>query len=169
MTVEEAIVTALEYEQKVRDHYALASRECADAKGKEFFALLAREEQGHVDYLKSRLAEWKTAGALSGKPLETVLPSKDFLAKGMALLRGGSAKGAPEDDVRRLHAALRLEDEVTAFYRSLVASLEEREAREMFQRFLDIEDGHTALVQAETDAVTRTGYFFDFQEFNQDG
>ncbi len=39
----------------------------------------------------------------------------------------------------------------------------------MFNRFLEIEDGHTAIVQAEVDVLTRTGYFFDFQEFTLDG
>lgn len=169
MTVEEAIATALEVEQKVRDHYAQTAKECPDEKGKAFFTLLAREEQGHVDYLKSRLAEWKTTGAIEDRPLGTVLPSGDFLAKGMAILKGRGTKGAADDEVRRLHTALKMEDEVSELYRGLVSSLEDAQARRMFQRFLEIEDGHTALVQAETDAVTQTGYFFDFQEFNQDG
>ena len=51
MTVEEAIVTALQYETKVRDHYLWATSEAGDPQGKVFFEMLAKEEQGHVDYL----------------------------------------------------------------------------------------------------------------------
>ena len=43
------------------------------------------------------------------------------------------------------------------------------EARELFRRFLEIEEGHLALVQAQIDFVTGTGYWFDVREFNLEG
>jgi len=42
----------------------------------------------------------------------------------------------------------------------------EPEHRPLFARFLDIEDGHVILVQAEIDALVGHGHWFDFMEFN---
>lgn len=166
MTVEEAIVTALEHEKKVRDHYAWAAEKAGDPKGVSFFGTLAREEQGHVDYLLSRLEAWRQSGVLSADPIKTILPSSDFVARGAAMLSDSASSRDYSDDQRRLFTALKLEEEVSAFYRSLVETLDHPEAKEMFARFLEIEDGHTAIVEAEKDVLTRTGFFYDFQEFN---
>jgi rubrerythrin len=166
MTVEEAIVTALQHENRVRDHYAWAAEQAGDPKGKKFFEVLAREEQGHVDYLESRLTQWRAEGQLAAEPLKTVIPSPDFLAEGMKMLQTAKETKDHSDDYKRLFTALQLEEEVSVFYKGLVENLENPEAKAMFQRFLEIEDGHTSIVQAEVDVLTRTGYFYDFQEFN---
>ena len=39
------------------------------------------------------------------------------------------------------------------------------EGRALFERFLEIEQGHVAIVQAEIDAVSGLGFWFDVQEF----
>ena len=39
------------------------------------------------------------------------------------------------------------------------------EEGKLFARFLEIEDGHRAIVQAEIDYLNRTGFFFDLQDF----
>jgi rubrerythrin len=82
------------------------------------------------------------------------------------MLRESAATREYQDDYRRLFTALKLEEEVSAFYKQLVATLEDPAAKTIFSRFLEIEDGHTAIVQAEVDVMTKTGYFYDFQEFN---
>jgi peptide deformylase len=35
----------------------------------------------------------------------------------------------------------------------------------MFARFLEIEEGHARIVQAEIDTLTGMGFWFDVQEF----
>lgn len=166
MTVEEAIVTALQYENKVRDHYLWATSEAGDPQGKFFFEMLAKEEQGHVDYLESRLQQWRSEGKLKADPLQTVIPSPNFLADGLKMLKTSKEARDYSDDYKRLFTALKLEEEVSVFYKGLVDTLENTEAKAMFGRFLEIEDGHTAIVQAEVDVLTKTGFFYDFQEFN---
>lgn len=166
MTVEEAILAALEYEKKVRDHYVWAAEQSKDEKGKNFFGVLAKEEQGHVDYLESRLGVLKEGKRLDAPALATVIPSKDWVAKGAQMLKESAEKREYQDDYRRLFTALKLEEEVSDFYKNLVATLEDATAKAMFARFLEIEDGHTAIVQAEVDVMTKTGYFYEFQEFN---
>ena len=62
-----------------------------------------------------------------------------------------------------LKKALALEQETSAFYGSLVDEL--GEDGKLFARFMEIEEGHLAIVQAELDYLNKTGTFFDFQEF----
>lgn len=57
MTLQEAISAALAFEKKVRDHYQRGASELPDDRGRRVFATLAREEQGHVDYLERCLSE----------------------------------------------------------------------------------------------------------------
>lgn len=166
MTLEEAIVTALENENRVRDFYAQAARECPDPKGRGFFEMMAHDEQGHVEYLTAKLAEWRADGALKEEALGTAVPSREWIERVRAKMEASAAKGDMGYEADRLHTALRLELEVSDFYRGLTQTVPEGAA--MFRRFQEIEDGHTAIVQAELDVVQRSGYFYDFQEFNQE-
>lgn len=47
MTLEKAIKTALEYENKVRDAYVEFTGKVTDPEGKRVFEVLGREEQEH--------------------------------------------------------------------------------------------------------------------------
>jgi rubrerythrin len=62
MTVGEAIQTALQFEHSVRSVYEDAAARAADPVAKKTLLVLAGEEQGHVQYLEERLAEWKRDG-----------------------------------------------------------------------------------------------------------
>jgi hypothetical protein len=42
------------------------------------------------------------------------------------------------------------------------------EGHKMFARFLDIENRHIHAVQMQLDYVTKTGYWFDFKEFDME-
>jgi rubrerythrin len=166
MTLEEAIVTALEHENRVRDFYAEAARECPDPKGRNFFGMMAHDEQGHVEYLTAKLGEWRADGTLKEEALGTIIPSREWLDRGRAQMEASSSRGEMGQEADRLHTALRHELEVSDFYRGLVQNVPEGSS--MFRRFLEIEDGHTAVVQAEIDIVQRSGFFYDFMEFNQE-
>ncbi len=165
MNVEEAIVSALDYERRVRDYYTAKGNGIPDPKGKEVFALLAKEEQGHVDYLESKLKKWRVNGVLDKEALITTVPSREWIEKGKAKMKGVPLKRDLTSEIKLLKEALKLEEEVSDHYRLLVASLTD-DAQEMFRRFLAIEDGHTAIVQAEIDSLEGNAFWFDFAEFN---
>lgn len=166
MTLEEAIKTALEYEVKVRDTYLDAARTVTDPRGRNVFKVLGDEEQGHIAYLESRLSEWQKTGHITAERLETVVPSKDTIEDGVKRLQGQIGEPGGGYELQMLSKALQLEIETGAFYRKMVDEVEEH--GELFARFLEIEDGHLAIVQAEIDYLNRTGFFFDFQEFNME-
>jgi rubrerythrin len=163
MTLEEAIKTAIEYEIKVRDAYLNSIKDIGDETGRRVFEVLGKEEQGHVDFLESKLAEWKKTGHVEPTRLNTVVPAKELIDQGVKKLDDHLAKRDYGTELEMLRKALALEQETSAFYEKMVAEL--KEEGQLFERFLEIEQGHQAIVQAELDYLTRSGTFFDFQEF----
>ena len=165
MDLKEALTTSIQHEEKVRDHYAKGTREILSPKGKKVFATLAREEQGHLAYLESRLEEWHASGKISSPQLPTVLPSVKWIEEARAkVTKGPAATIAVQGELDLLKIALDLERQTSGFYRQLVDTLKSEE-REMFARFLEIEQGHLAIVQAEIDALAGHGTWFDVMEF----
>ena len=166
MTFEEAIKTAIEYEIKVRDAYLNSLDDIRDKTGRHVFKVLGEEEQGHVDYLESKLTEWRKTGKLSSSKLSTVVPAQEIIEKGVKRLDDHRAENVYETELEMLKKALKMEQETSDFYRKMVTELKEN--GKFFEPFLEIEDGHTAIVQAELDYLTRSGTFFDFREFTLD-
>ncbi len=166
MTFEEAIKTAIEYEIKVRDTYLNSVGKIKDETGKRVFKVLGDEEQGHVDFLECKLAEWKKTGTVSSSDLKTVVPSFEKIEEGVKQLDSHMTENQFETELEMLKKALVMEQETSDFYRKMVDELESN--GEFFKPFLEIEDGHTAIVQAEINYLTRTGSFFNFEEFGQE-
>lgn len=166
MTIEEAIKTAIEYEIKVRDCYLNNLDNISDDMGRRVFKVLGDEEQGHVDFLESQLAELKKTGTISSSDLKTVVPSQELIEKGLKQLDGSLRENKFETELEMLKKALVLEHETSDFYRKMFEEVDSH--CEFFKPFLEIEDGHTAIVQAEIDYLTNTGMFFDFMEFNME-
>lgn len=169
MVIEEALATALQYERKVRDRFTDLANQAGTPDARAFFGLMAREEQGHVDYLEAKLKEWRATGDVAGGELTTAVPPKEWLQKGAQALTGPPPPNDHGSPLDHLTSALRLEEEVSAFYRELADTVDHPRAALIFRRFLEIEDGHTALVRAQIDHETHTGNFFDLREFTLDG
>ncbi len=169
MTIEDALASALEFEIRVREHYERAAARAPEGEASDFFRLMAEEEQGHVAYLEDRLARCRAGQALGPADLTTAVPRAEWLAEGLRRLESAERGGERAYGVEHLETALRLEQEASEHYRRLVAAVEDPEARALFRRFLEIEDGHTAVVQAQLDYATGTGHFFGIREFTLDG
>jgi len=167
MTIEEAIKTAIQYEKKVVQVYEEAVRASEDETGRKIFSVLAKEERQHVDYLESRLTEWKATGRVTAAALGTVVPSRERIDEGVRTLQSRVARKAPEAEMRLLKRALDVEVETSAFYGRVVKELPP-EGRPLFERFVEIEHGHQAIVQAEMNAVAGNGYWFDISEISME-
>ncbi len=167
MTVEEAIRTGIAFENKVHATYLAAAKRAKDPIAQRVFATLAEEELGHIRYLESRLGEWQKDGRLSAEKLTTVLPAADRIRRGLRRMRTqvGRRQGSHAAELDSLRQALAAEDETSSFYRQMVAELP-AEGQALFARFLEIEDGHAAVVQAEIDSVNQMGFWFDLKEFD---
>ncbi|MBU0718310.1 MAG: ferritin family protein [Planctomycetes bacterium] len=163
MTIEEAIQTAIELENEVRDVYRAAAAEAVDPMGKRVFTVLADEEQGHVDYLESRLGDWRKTGKVNLVALDTVVPSAEAIAEAVDSLSEGMSDVDHGTEMEMLGKALEAECKTSGFYRQMVAELPTA-GQELFQRFMEIEEGHVAIVQAEMDSLTGNGVWFDMLE-----
>lgn len=165
MNVEEAIETALMFENRVVKVYEEAAKGTLDATGKRVFETLVLEEKGHVEYLRAKKAEFLASGHASPEGLSTVLPSRERIERGIRKPRELLSVEAKESEVQLLKRALDVEVEASRFYAAVVAELPPRD-RGLFERFVQIEEGHKAIVQAEMDSVAGLGFWFDIQEFS---
>ncbi|MBM4396133.1 MAG: hypothetical protein FJ087_10620 [Deltaproteobacteria bacterium] len=171
MTIEEAIRTAITFEKRVKGVYAGAATEAADETGGRFLAVLEAEEQRHVAYLESRLVEWTKTGKVNPETVETAIPSRERIARGLKSIQTRMRLTPDQRDsaIAVLKRALDVEVETSDFYKRMVAELPAGEAQAMFARFLEIEEGHVAIVAAELDNVRGLGYWFDVREFDLEG
>lgn len=168
MTIEEAIKTGIEYELRVQKVYTEAAKKFTDPTARRVLTVLADEEERHVQYLESRLAEWAATGHIAMERLETAIPARKAIDAGIRKLTRKMAQQDFGVELEMLKKALQLEIEATNFFKDMVAQLEE-EGQRLFARFVEIEQGHEAIVQAEIDALTGLGYWFDFAEFDLEG
>ena len=167
MTMEEAIKTAIDYETRIRDIYRDAAEVVSDPVGKRTLQMLRDDEQHHVEYLMDRLESWKKTGKLSAEKLESTIPPVDTIQRGMEKVRAQMSTENRGGERGILSKALKAEIETSNFYEKMVAELP-NEGKRMFARFLEIEENHIAAVQAELDYITKTGYWFDFKEFDME-
>lgn len=167
MTIEEAIKTAIQYEKKVVQVYEEATRSSEDDIGRKIFAAFVKEEEQHVTYLVNRLNEWKATGQVTTASLGTVVPSRERIENGIRTLQSRVTRKAPEAEMRLLKRALDVEVETSAFYGRVVKELPPQ-GRALFERFVEIEHGHQAIVQAEMNAVAGNGYWFDIPEISME-
>jgi rubrerythrin len=165
MNIEEAIKTAIEYETRVRDLYVQAMGRAVDPAGKKVFKTLAKDEQEHLNYLNDRLDHWNETGKLDEPHLETVIPPKKKIEEGIQKLGEGIISEGRETEVELLKKAMEAEMETSNFYKKMVSELP-AEGQKMFSRFVEIEEGHLAIVQAELNLLSGTGYWYDFPEIN---
>jgi rubrerythrin len=165
MNLGEAIRTALEYETGVYQLYFDAIGATEDPIAKRIFGALCHEEKYHVAYLRHCLSEWERTGKLNAGELKTAIPAKNAIDKSLRDLRRTTKPNPtfrPELDL--LHKALEAEVKTSNFYKEMVRTLD-GEGQKLFKRFVEIEEGHEAIVQAEIDSVSQMGFWFDTPEF----
>jgi len=166
MKLDSAIKIALQYEAGVHKIYLEARNKTADETAMRVFRVLCDEEMGHLKYLEARLEEWKKTGKIKVKKLGTSIPAQEAIDRELKELRKTvkpkRTKQIPELEL--LKKALDAEMKASSFYREMVNKLD-GEGQELFKRFVEIEEGHEAIVRAEINTVSNLGYWFDTPEF----
>jgi rubrerythrin len=166
MKLDQAIKLALEFESGVHKIYLDAMDQTSDETGKRIFRVLCKEERGHLKYLQERLDEWLLQGKVKIKKLGTSIPAQEAINKGLQDLRK-TVKPKPTKQILELDLlkkALDAEIKASNFYKEMAAKLD-GEGQELFRRFVEIEEGHEAIVRAEINSVSNLGFWFDTPEF----
>ncbi len=167
MTIVEAIKTAIQYEHKIRAIYQEAETAVSDDVGKRIFETLGKDEQHHIDYLHHKLEQLRTTGKIVPENLDSAVPSQEAVQQEAAKVESLLSKDFHGVRQQMLSKALKLEIETSDFYRKMAAELP-AEGQELFRRFLEIENNHIKAVQFELDYLGKTGYWFDFKEFDME-
>ncbi len=165
MNIEEAIKTSIEYETRVRELYVEALEEATDPVAQRLFRLLADEENRHVVFLEAKLSEWIVNQQLTFDGLETAVPPIDSIQREVEKLQAKLTTEDKSPEVSLLQRIRAVELETSNFYKRMVAELPSP-GEEFFGRFIAIEEGHLGLVEAEIDALTGMGFWFDVPEFD---
>jgi len=167
MKLEEAIKMALEYEGRVHRLYVDAVKTATDDAGRKVFKVMADEERSHIEYLKTCLDQWQKDGHITAEELKTVIPEKEQIELELDRLMDTMEprRDKYNEELDKLRKALAVEMETSAFYKKMVDEVEP-DGHRLFERFLEIEQGHVAIVEAEIDSVSGYGYWFGHAEFN---
>lgn len=167
MSLEQAVKAAISLEGKIRDLYVKSHEDCKDEAGKRFFAMLRDDEQYHMDYLRARLEELQNSGEMQFPHIETRVPSATEIERCLA----DAEKHLSLEDrgvlQQMLSNALKVEVRTSEFYAKMISD-SKGQTKQMFERFLEIENSHIAAVQAELDYVMNTGYWFGIKEFDME-
>ena len=167
MTLEEAIKTAIEYEIRIRDIYLEATAAIDDEVGQRIFETLGNDEQHHIDYLQHQLEQFQITGTIDPQKLESAIPSQEIVNREADKVKSMVAKDFLGIKQQMLSKALKVEVETSDYYQKLVNELP-ADGRALFERFLEIENNHIRAVQFELDYLGKTGYWFDFKEFDME-
>jgi len=167
MTLEKAILTAIDYETRIRDVYREAEAAVEDAAGKRIFNALGNDEQHHIEYLHHKLKQLKDSGRIDPVELESAIPSRTAVVREAGKVEALMAKEFYGVRKQMLSKALEAEIETSDFYHRMVNELTDA-GQALFARFLEIENNHINAVQFELDYISKTGYWLDFKEFDME-
>lgn len=167
MNIEDAIKTAIEYESRVCDLYREAELEMKGETSSRLVKAIYTDEKLHVLYLKDKLGKYLEDGSIVPDEIISTLPSKEELEREIHKLKTNMTGRTLGDNKKILSKLLKAEIETSRFYREMVDALPD-EGKELFSRFLEIEDAHIALVQAELDLYGNTGFWFDNKEIDME-
>ncbi len=166
MKLDNAIRAAIEYETGVHEAYREAMDKSTDQAAKRIFGVLSDEEMGHLKYLQERLDEWQKTGKINVKKLGTSIPTREAIDTSLKDLRKTVSPKPTKQilELDLLKKALQAEIKTSTFYKDMVSKLD-GQGQELFRRFVEIEEGHEAIVQAEIDSVSNCGVWLDTLEF----
>jgi len=167
MDLADIVRAALDYEHKVCDVYQRAANSPEVRNGREFFQMMADEEQGHVEYLEALLGRVQRDEGWRTSVVPVRLPDAAFFEDRRRTLAVDPASGAPHPsaavvELRLLEEALEVEEATSAFYAEMVERCDD-ETQELFDRFLEIETSHRAFVQLQIDMLLGTGEWFTLE------
>ncbi len=163
----EIFITALKYEEKVRDLYLSAVNIVDDERGKTLFKALADDEQSHIDFLNYSLDTLKADGIIEVTRLETPIPPQEQIRSQVETMKAKIPEKMLGDVKRVLNSALQMEIETSAYYKD-ASEKTEGKIKEILEKFVEIEDRHVEVVQIELDYASKSGHWFNFMEVSME-
>jgi len=160
--------TALEYETNIEKLYREGSQRIKDAAGSKIFSMLANEEMNHIKYLSDLLSHYEEHGEIRIDQIKEEQPKKKDIIQEVSKIKSEIVDIKDDYSLSLLRKALEMEKKTTEFYKEMTSTTDDDKLKAIFKEFLEIEESHTLLVQAQIDAIIQNGYWFDFLEVSFD-
>ena len=134
--------------------------------GKKMFVRLAQEEVKHLDTFSRLFSsiigsdDWKKQ--VQREELKGPSPVIEELAQRMKRAEGQS-------EVEAIRIGMELEQKAVDFFTKSAATMDDSEAKQIFEKIADEERFHYDLLLAQHDSVTGSGFWLDSSEFQMDG
>ena len=166
-TVLKAIETAMQIEKDGLAFYTEVARQTKDPNGQKMFQSLARDEAGHLKLFETvRESLLKEGHWLSPEQVTAMSPGE--FNHPPVFPTGAQAKATeiPKRELDALQRGIQAEKDSIAFYSQEKAKSDDQDATAMYAYLIEQEEGHRIILQGEYDYLTRTGFWFDVQEFD---
>lgn len=153
MNIKEALQAAIKYETRIRDAYRDAMQLAIDERTGLLLKALAKEEHGHLDYLRRAYATLTEKGKLDR--FESELEKYWYEAED-SLVRVGETLESDEYkvlSVKVLQKILEVERETYSFYLQVSADLPGKQ-HSFFERFVKSEKRHMEKIQGRLQKVS---------------
>jgi len=161
----EALQVALDTEKKGYKFYMIAAKSSKDAKGREVFEHLAKDEIEHMGVITTmfesltRDKAWMTYEEAVDRFGETPKEKIIFPDEPVEAQEGF-------DDLKALEEALEFEKKAVQFYTDQAEQVGDDKARTFYESLIEIEAGHVMIIQAELDSLVGAGIWLGYQEIS---
>jgi rubrerythrin len=162
-----AIETAIRIEKDGLAFYTEAAKQTGDPNGKKMFKTLARDEAAHLMLFQdARQALLERGNWLSPEQVAAISPGE--FNHPPVFPTGDQAKAIeiPKRELAALQRGIQAEEDSIAFYSQEMDKTDDPDGRAMYAYLVEQEEGHRTILQGEYDYLTRTGFWFDVQEFD---
>lgn len=162
-----AIETAIQIEKDGLAFYTEAARQTDDPNGKKMFQSLAKDEAAHLGLFEdARQALLERGKWLSPEEVAAVSPGE--FDRPPIFPTGDEVKTSemPERELIALRRGIQAEEASITFYSEQMDKTDDPDGRAMYAYLIEQEEGHRTILQGEYDYLTRTGFWFDVQEFD---
>jgi len=159
----QVLTLAMEREKGGHDFYLDVATKTNDPKGKSMFEWLARQEMNHYQKLSGQreaLAQDRGWQKIS-EPAEPALGKSEFPQISEV---SGEVK-ANTGELDALKVGIEAEKESIALYHQAANDSTNQDAKEMFLRLVEEEQGHLELLETEYEWLRQAGYYFTVHRF----
>jgi rubrerythrin len=162
-----AIETAIQIEKDGLAFYTEVTRQTDDPNGKKMFKSLARDEAAHLKLFEdARQALLERDHWLSPEEVAAISPGEFERSPIFPTDEEVKAVEVPKRELEALQRGLQAEKDSIAFYSQEKDKTDDPDGKAMYAYLVEQEEGHRTILQGEYDYLTRTGFWFDVQEFS---
>lgn len=159
----ELVRTAMQIERDGYAFYCAAAAETKDSNAVKMFLSLARDEMEHQGKLEmvycalTKDNEWPAVERKPSRVVHKVFPAPE---------KAASAVAPNTRELAALKRGMQAEKDSIAFYKKALEQATDPEVLGLYEHLIEEEEGHLTILSAEYDYLTKTGFWFNHQEFS---